>query len=501
MSTVTVRPGDSLWAIAQENKTSVQALQAANPRLQNSTLIQVGETLNLPVDQFERAAPMRSSLTQAQFLQDFRGKEVSLERLSRDARVSASVERALSRADRNGDGVIQGESELRRAFGELDHFDRNGKSESIALTKGGRTLALGHVVSAMASALTVPSSGGSTRETPDLDSIARGAVLEKGDRGASVEKLQSRLAQLGFDHPRDGQFDDSMVSVVKAFQAAYQVETTGQFGPTTLAALKRAEQGPRANAEALERFVLAGGELSVGERGAAVVDLQRLLNRRGSGLSEDGIFGPGTSRALKQFQASRNIETNGRVGQTTFESLLRSPVVSGITGQQLRQIVPNLGGSRAEALSGFLNLAMAEAEISTPQRQAMFLAQLAHESGGFRYSEELASGAAYEWRRDLGNIYAGDGRRYKGRGFIQLTGRANYRAAGEALGVDLIGNPWLAATDLYAGRVAAWYWDSRNINAAADRGDFMGVTRLINGGTNGYWDRLSYYNRAQEVLT
>ena len=99
----------------------------------------------------------------------------------------------------------------------------------------------------------------------------------------------------------------------------------------------------------------------------------------------------------------------------------------------------------------------------------MFLGQVAHESGGFRYSEELASGAAYEWRRDLGNIYAGDGRRYKGRGFIQLTGRANYREAGRALGLDLINNPALAATDLNAARVAAWYWDSRDLNSPPTR--------------------------------
>ena len=130
----------------------------------------------------------------------------------------------------------------------------------------------------------------------------------------------------------------------------------------------------------------------------------------------------------------------------------------------------------------------------------MFLGQVAHESGGFRYSEELASGAAYEWRRDLGNIYAGDGRRYKGRGFIQLTGRANYREAGRALGLDLINNPALAATDLNAARVAAWYWDSRELNSPADQGNFLEVTRRINGGTNGYWDRMRYYNRAQEVL-
>ena len=184
------------------------------------------------------------------------------------------------------------------------------------------------------------------------------------------------------------------------------------------------------------------------------------------------FFGPATKRAVQAFQSRNALAAIGRVGASTLEELRASPRFDGLTGKDLRAITPNLGIERAESLSGFLNLAMAEADISTPQRQAMFLGQVAHESGGFRYSEELASGAAYEWRRDLGNIYAGDGRRYKGRGFIQLTGRANYREAGRALGLDLINNPALAATDLNAARVAAWYWDSRELNSPADQGNF-----------------------------
>lgn len=173
---------------------------------------------------------------------------------------------------------------------------------------------------------------------------------------------------------------------------------------------------------------------------------------------------------------------------------------AGISAAQLQQIVPGMTDARAAEVAPYLNQAMAEADINTPQRQAMFIAQLAHESGGFRYMEEIASGAAYEGRSDLGNTQPGDGVRFKGRGYIQITGRHNYTEAGRALGLDLVNNPQLAAQPENAARIAAWYWDSRNINAAADRGDFVQVTRLINGGTNGLADRQGYYQRAQAAL-
>ncbi len=173
---------------------------------------------------------------------------------------------------------------------------------------------------------------------------------------------------------------------------------------------------------------------------------------------------------------------------------------SGVSAEQLMQIVPQLDAGQAPAIASHLNQAMAEANIDTPQRQAMFIAQLAHESGGFRYMEEIASGAAYEGRADLGNTQPGDGVRYKGRGYIQVTGRHNYGEAGRALGLDLINNPELAAQPENAARIAAWYWGSRSINDAADAGDFVRATRLINGGTNGLADRQSYYARAQAAL-
>ena len=138
--------------------------------------------------------------------------------------------------------------------------------------------------------------------------------------------------------------------------------------------------------------------------------------------------------------------------------------------------------------------------IDTPLRRAHFLAQIGHESGELRFTAEIASGEAYEGRRDLGNTEPGDGPRFKGRGLIQLTGRANYRAFGEALGMDFLtgDNPQRLATDpALAVEVACWFWRTRGLNTFADRDDAEGATRRINGGLNGLGDRLRQLTRAR----
>lgn len=147
-----------------------------------------------------------------------------------------------------------------------------------------------------------------------------------------------------------------------------------------------------------------------------------------------------------------------------------------------------------------LDLALCDSDIDTDFRLAMFLSQLAHESGEFRYIEELASGAAYEGRKDLGNVVAGDGVRYKGRGWIQLTGRRNYKEAGHALGLQLEGSPELAAQPVVSARVAVWFWRTHNLNRYADAQDVEGCTKRINGGLNGIESRKLLYKRAIEAL-
>lgn len=178
--------------------------------------------------------------------------------------------------------------------------------------------------------------------------------------------------------------------------------------------------------------------------------------------------------------------------------------------EQLREIMPHAPPDLARFVEP-LNLAMEEFEINTAVRQSPFLAQLAHESGSFRYMEELASGEAYETRHDLGNTKpeaieaaarhgSTPGRFYKGHGPIQITGYYNHLRCGEALGLDLVNEPRLLTEPLHGCRAAGWYWYSRGCNDLADRGMFEAITRKINGGLNGLADRVAYYERARQAL-
>lgn len=171
-----------------------------------------------------------------------------------------------------------------------------------------------------------------------------------------------------------------------------------------------------------------------------------------------------------------------------------------MTLDQLIKIMP-YARARAPTFLAPLNAAMAEFGITTPARQASFLAQIGHESGQLRYVRELASGAAYEGRKDLGNSTAGDGVRFKGRGLIQVTGRANYKACAAALGLDLVTHPELLEQPVNACRSAGWFWMSRGLNELADAGDQVKVTRRINGGTNGLAERLALFDVAKRVLS
>lgn len=174
-----------------------------------------------------------------------------------------------------------------------------------------------------------------------------------------------------------------------------------------------------------------------------------------------------------------------------------------MTPQQLAQCT----GARIDRAREFLphiEAAMAEFDINTPARQAAFLAQIGHESGGLHWLVEIwgpsIAQAHYEGRADLGNTQPGDGFRFKGRGLLQTTGRANYQRTGGALGVDLLADPTLLATPELAARSAGWYWREHGLNALADAGNFMLVTRRINGGTNGLEERTALFDVAKTVL-
>ena len=164
-----------------------------------------------------------------------------------------------------------------------------------------------------------------------------------------------------------------------------------------------------------------------------------------------------------------------------------------ITLDELKKICPLASASRMAIFVDPLNDAMSEFEISeNVERETAFIAQIAHESGGFHYVRELASGASYEGRKDLGNDQPGDGVRYKGRGLIQITGRSNYALCSTALygyPTKLLNEPELLEEPENACRSAAWFWQARGLNELADQGNFLLITKRINGGTNGYEDR------------
>lgn len=160
-----------------------------------------------------------------------------------------------------------------------------------------------------------------------------------------------------------------------------------------------------------------------------------------------------------------------------------------------------LSGTKAQDWYPHVAKACVEFGITTPTRIAAFLAQVGHESGSFVYTREIwgptAAQQRYEGRADLGNWEPGDGSRYRGRGLIQITGRANYQAVSDGLGVDFVGNPALLEQPEYAAMSAAWWWANNGCNDLADSGDFERLTRRINGGLNGYADRVARWKQAK----
>jgi len=166
-----------------------------------------------------------------------------------------------------------------------------------------------------------------------------------------------------------------------------------------------------------------------------------------------------------------------------------------VTVEQLHQI----GASEVSAnkFVDLINDTLAQFEINTALRVQHFLAQVMHESAAFFYLKELASGQAYENRKDLGNIEVGDGVKFKGRGLIQITGRANYIAIGHDLNEDFISHPELLETPKYATLSAGWFWNKHGLNALADADDIIHITKRINGGLNGLPDRENYLRKAK----
>lgn len=172
-----------------------------------------------------------------------------------------------------------------------------------------------------------------------------------------------------------------------------------------------------------------------------------------------------------------------------------------ISADALRHVCPNLTGAAAAQIAKGLGEAFARYDINTPTRCAMALAQWAHECDHFRTSEEYASGAAYEGRKDLGNTHPGDGKRFKGRGRIQITGRTNYVAMAQALGIDCVTKPELLSLSPYSELASGQWWKDHGCNGFCDTDDFVGLTRRIHGGTNGLAERQRLFHLAKAVAS
>lgn len=192
----------------------------------------------------------------------------------------------------------------------------------------------------------------------------------------------------------------------------------------------------------------------------------------------------------KKLQANLGLVTDGIIGRDTLRALFAR-----FGANVSRSIELGMAANVHFRTYGILD---------NPLRLAHFMGQVAHESGGFKYMEEIwgptVAQTGYEGRADLGNNQAGDGFRFKGRGPIQLTGRANYRTFGRKVGIDIESHPEVVAMPSFGLLVACMYWDDRKINAVADADDIVAVTRKINGGTNGLADRRLLTGKARGII-
>lgn len=193
-----------------------------------------------------------------------------------------------------------------------------------------------------------------------------------------------------------------------------------------------------------------------------------------------------TPEQARTIQTRLGVAADGAPGRATFTALFAK---CGASPERAAEL----------ALSAVVNFA-AYGIMDSPLRLAHFMAQLIHESGSFRYMEEIASGSAYEGRADLGNTVPGDGKRYKGRGPIQLTGRANYRVYGRAVGIDFERHPEIVAMPSIGLMVACRFWESNGLNALADADNVDRITRRINGGVNGLADRKAHLVKMKGLL-
>jgi putative chitinase len=278
--------------------------------------------------------------------------------------------------------------------------------------------------------------------------------------------------------------------------------------------------------------------LKLGSEGEDVKKLQIKL-----GVDPIGKFGPKTDAAVKAWQSANGLTSDGIVGPSTWSKLMEESTTSSPSVITEPAPVANIGGLKLERLKGHIPDAViaqipdtaSKFEINTPLRLAHFLAQCGHESGGFKVTSENLNYSAkglmgifkkyfptqqlaesyqrqpqkiankvYASRMDNGNEASGDGFKFRGRGYIQLTGRANYTAFGKAINEDIANNPDVVSGK-YALLSAAWFWSKNGLNRLADGGAndtvVTSITKRVNGGTIGLADRIKHFKEYYHLLS
>jgi putative chitinase len=277
--------------------------------------------------------------------------------------------------------------------------------------------------------------------------------------------------------------------------------------------------------------------LKVGSKGDDVKKLQLKL-----GLSDDGSFGPGTEKSVKKWQIDHNLNPDGIVGDETWSKMfsLTEPIVIK-EDKVITPPSPSSSGFKLDKLKGHIPDKVIEQipdtakkfNITTPLRLAHFLSQCGHESGGFRLVNEnvnysaaglkgifgkyfpgnLAESYARQPQKIASRVYGGrmgngtestgDGYKFRGRGYIQLTGKDNYTRFGRFIGEDTVANPDLVATK-YPLASAAFFFDSNKLWSICDKGSdnatVTAVTKRVNGGTIGLADRIKHFNEYYNLL-
>ncbi len=277
--------------------------------------------------------------------------------------------------------------------------------------------------------------------------------------------------------------------------------------------------------------------LKLGSEGEDVKKLQVKL-----GVDPIGKFGPKTESAVKSWQSSNGLTPDGVVGPGTWAKLMGEGVTPAPIVITEPAPVANVGGLKLEKLKGHIpDVVIAQIpdtaskfNINTPLRLAHFLAQCGHESGGFKVTSENLNYSAkglmgifkkyfpteslaesyqrqpqkiankvYASRMDNGSESSGDGYKFRGRGYIQLTGRANYTAFGKAINEDIANNPDVVSGK-YALLSAAWFWSKNGLNTLADGGAsdqvVTSITKRVNGGTIGLPDRIKHFKEYYHLL-